>query len=515
MNAAMDAAAIRGDWLGSIVDGRYPLLEWLGASEQSAVFLTELPGEPRGRAAIKLVAADGREAQARIDAWSAARELSHPNLMRLIDAGRCLFDDTEFVFAVMELADEVLAKVLAERPLTAVEAGEMLGPIVDALGYLHGMGLAHGHLKPTNIMVVDDRLKLSADSIQSAGEAGWHLPGQQIYEAPEAGAGTVSAAADLWALGVTLVVSLTQRPPEWDGSPDSEPVVPESVAEPFAGIARLCLRVDPARRFTLEQVKARLVPAQPPARPPAEEPGKPVGKTGVEQEKKPSAMPRRLALAATLLLVAAGGGIFYLRSNGAQPTATEQTQQAFPDAAPVTVESVPAATPPVDTSPEGKQRSTGDTSATRADRKPPAVAAAAKAPDKTVRGIDRAAQEQANPEAAASSIENVPPSPRLLPVRGSVAYQVLPDVLPEAISSIHGKVTVGIQVEVDANGNVTEAKIASPVTSKYFAEAALDAARQWRFKPSQLEGQPVASDWILQFKFTPAGINVTPGAGAR
>ena len=29
----------------------------------------------------------------------------------------------------------------------------MLGPLIDALSYLHGEGFVHGHLKPNNILV--------------------------------------------------------------------------------------------------------------------------------------------------------------------------------------------------------------------------------------------------------------------------------------------------------------------------------------------------------------------------
>ena len=63
------------------------------------------------------------------------------------------------VYVVTECADEVLAQILAGRALTTEETREMLGPVIDGLGYLHEKGFVHGHLKPSNILVVDDQLE--------------------------------------------------------------------------------------------------------------------------------------------------------------------------------------------------------------------------------------------------------------------------------------------------------------------------------------------------------------------
>ncbi|MGA2085518.1 MAG: TonB family protein [Terracidiphilus sp.] len=258
----MNTEAIRSDWAGRVIDGRFTLLQWLGGSDGGGVFLTELEGHGSQKAAIKLIPADGRDAQARVAGWAAATALSHPHLIRLFHSGRCEMDAAPFLYVVTEFADEVLAEILPERPLTPSEAREMLDPVLDALSYLHGKGFLHGRLKPSNIMAVGDQLKLSSDSLHAAGELVKHSPALSVYDAPEAATGPISPAADVWSLGVTLVEALTQHPPVWDRSTDSEPAVPESVPEPFAGMARECLRRGPARRCTLSDVKARLEAAR-------------------------------------------------------------------------------------------------------------------------------------------------------------------------------------------------------------------------------------------------------------
>lgn len=255
----MNSAIISSDWAGRTIAERYTLLRWLGGSAAGGVFLTEIPGSSSPRAAIKLVPAAAAHAEIREAAWAAAT-LSHPHLMRLFDSGPCEIDDAALFYTVTEYTDENLAQILPDRPLTAEETAEMLDPVLDALSYLHGKGFVHGHLKPSNIMVVDDRLKLSVDKLEAVGKPGMHFQPPGIHHAPECATAAIAPAADVWSLGVVVVEALTQQPPVWDPAVASEPVVPESIPQPFAEIARECLRRDPLRRCTLGDIRARLHP---------------------------------------------------------------------------------------------------------------------------------------------------------------------------------------------------------------------------------------------------------------
>ncbi len=109
----------------------------------------------------------------------------------------------KFHYVVTEYAGEVLSEILPERPLTPAEVKEMLGPIIDALTYLHQKGLVHGRLKPSNIMVVDDQLKLSVENIRGASAIPKPPQMLDIYDAPEGTFIKVSPASDIWSLGVT------------------------------------------------------------------------------------------------------------------------------------------------------------------------------------------------------------------------------------------------------------------------------------------------------------------------
>src|SRR5229473_2889535 len=192
-------------WEGRTVDGRFPLQRYLGGSGHSAVFLTVT--QPRGgdseKAAIKLIPASAVDANHRFLRWKAASELTHPNLIRIFEAGRGELDGTELLYVVMEYAEENLSQILPERALTAEEARAMLPPILRALQCVHDKGFVHGHIQPSNVLAVGDQVKLSSDalSVPDAGRRGAGTVGD--YDPPEAATGAISTPADVWQLGMT------------------------------------------------------------------------------------------------------------------------------------------------------------------------------------------------------------------------------------------------------------------------------------------------------------------------
>jgi TonB family protein len=466
----MNTATIRADWVGRVIDERFTLLQWLGGSERGGVFLTELEGPGSQKDAIKLIPADAG-AEARIAGWALTATLSHPHLMRLLHTGRCQIDTVPLLYSVTEYADEVLSQILPERPLTPSEAREMLDAVLDALSYLHGKGFVHGHLKPSNIMAVGDLLKLSSDSLHRAGEPGRQSPEPSVYDAPEVANGTISTAADSWLLGVTLVEVLTQRPPVWERSADGEPVVPESIPQPFADIARECLRSDPARRCTLGDVKARLAPS--PALP------VPSGKPGGTAPAK-LRVPALVAAALVLFAIVAAVVFRSHQPRSSPPTGEQQPVSAI--AAPQPQSPVPEAQSPA---PEAQSPAPEAQSPVAETQKPSAP------------------EIQKPPVPGTQSSKGAA-------LNGAVDQRVLPDVPRKASETIHGTVKVRIRVTVDPNGSVSSATLDSPGASKYFSKLAFEAAQHWKFKPAQVDGQAVSSAWILEFQFRQSGTEVIP-----
>jgi serine/threonine protein kinase len=184
-------------WTGQVVDGLFPLESCIGNSDHSAVFLTENPARSAAKAALKLVPAVPTFAERQLARWNTAVGLSHPHLIRLLHAGRYQLAENQYLYVVMEYADQNLAELLLHRALTREEAWELLLPTVDALAFLHRKHLVQGHLKPSNILVVGDTLKLSSDTIRAAGEVAGSNGRPSVYDPPEASGGT---AGDIWAL---------------------------------------------------------------------------------------------------------------------------------------------------------------------------------------------------------------------------------------------------------------------------------------------------------------------------
>jgi serine/threonine protein kinase len=164
----------------------------------------------------------------------------------------------------MEYAEQTLSQILPNRALTPGEVQEMLLPTVSALAFLHRNNLVHGQLKPSNILVVDNRLKLASDTIRPAEESTATIVQPSDYDPPEAKPGSFSAAGDIWSLGMTMVEALTQRLPPWPDSKSGTAYFAPALPPPLGQIVRQCLNRNPANRTTAAAIEAQIKPEQPP-----------------------------------------------------------------------------------------------------------------------------------------------------------------------------------------------------------------------------------------------------------
>ncbi|HET9320592.1 MAG TPA: TonB family protein [Bryobacteraceae bacterium] len=438
-------------WEGQVVNGEFHLRQFLGGGENCAVFLTEHGERETQRAAIKLIALPPEYAELQLSQWRRSAKLSHPHLIRLFQMGQCQLDDVGLLFVVMEYAEENLSQILPQRPLTPAEAREMLEPVLDTLAYLHGQGFVHGHVKPANIMAVEDQLKISSDGLCPMDESRVGLGQPGVYDAPEMAGGEPSPAADVWSLGMTMVEGLTQRVPVWERSEQAEPVLPETLPAPFLELVRHCLRRDPQRRWTVADIVAHM---QHP--PPAPQSG-----TVASPQRAVAKWPYVVLVVGLGLVLAAilAGPRIFNRHRDAQRAPTTEVKQPAGELEPA-------------------RKSTLST-------------------------------DDKNGHAPAPS-EAGQPAPAVGPVPGKVIHQVLPDVPRNARNTIQGKVRVGVRVRVDPSGGVAGAKLDSPGPSKYFAGLALKAARHWKFDPAKIDGRNVSSEWILRFEFGKAGTKAVP-----
>jgi len=235
-------------WQGHVVHDVFPLGRYLGCSDHSGVFLTKSAAPDHPEVAIKLVPTDRTRAESLLPRWKRAGGIVHPHLLRLLQSGGCQLDGQPYLYVVMEYADQTLAQVLQRRALTEDEAREMLIPTLDALAFLHGLNLVQGQLKPENILVVGDQLKLASDTICRVTESRISAKAPSVYDPPEARHGSSSTAADIFALGVCLFEVLTRRPPAGRGERSEAIALPMDFPPAFRDIVARCLNLSPQNR---------------------------------------------------------------------------------------------------------------------------------------------------------------------------------------------------------------------------------------------------------------------------
>jgi len=149
---------------------------------------------------------------------SAARRISHPNVVKIFDVG----DDQGHLYLSMEYVDGQSLEELITRhttlPLERVRS--YVSEICEGLAAAHGQGVIHRDLKPANIIVTpDQRVKIIDFGLARIANlegmtATGMLLGTPEYMAPEQiKGGSIDARTDLYALGALIYHALTGRPP--------------------------------------------------------------------------------------------------------------------------------------------------------------------------------------------------------------------------------------------------------------------------------------------------------------
>ena len=139
---------------GTMIGGRYKLIEAIGEGGMGSVWLAEQMEPVRRKVAIKLIKAgmDSRSVLARFEAERQALALmEHPNIAKVLDAGTT---ESGRPFFVMELVRGVpITQFCDQRRLTPRQRLELFVPVCQAIQHAHQKGVIHRDIKPSNVLV--------------------------------------------------------------------------------------------------------------------------------------------------------------------------------------------------------------------------------------------------------------------------------------------------------------------------------------------------------------------------
>ena len=190
-----------------------------------------------------------------------AAGLAHPNIAQIFDYG----DHDGIAFLVMELVDGEPLSTILERDRTISEARvvRILDGTASGLAVAHAAGVMHRDIKPGNLLIVDDTVKITDFGVsrgmdQTTLTATGMVMGTAQYLAPELALGKqATPASDLYALGIIAFESVVGKRPFTAASAvdiaiaqvnEPVPPLPASVSPAMQDLIHLLLEKNPRKR---------------------------------------------------------------------------------------------------------------------------------------------------------------------------------------------------------------------------------------------------------------------------
>lgn len=247
--------------IGSLVDGKYKILNKVGQGGMSVVYLA-MNEKANKQWAVKEVRKDGvldfeSVKQGLVAETDILKKLSHPNLPSIVDV---IDTEDSFIIIMDYIQGNSLNKALDEFGAQPQESViEWAKQLCDVLGYLHSRTppIIYRDMKPANIMLKPDgNVTLidfgTAREFKEKNLADTTCLGTVGYAAPEqfGGMGQTDARTDIYCLGATLyhlVTGMNPCEPPYEIKPIRE--INPALSSGLERIIQKCTQRDPNDRY--------------------------------------------------------------------------------------------------------------------------------------------------------------------------------------------------------------------------------------------------------------------------
>ncbi len=183
--------------------------------------------------------------------------INHRNIVKYVD---CRDKGATFYLIIEFIPGKTMKEAYWKKPAAEPEVKMYTLMLLNVLNYLHSMNIIHRDIKPQNLLLPNDDLKLIDFGTAKHGYTqvlsfNHTIVGTQYWSAPEQFSGIGTPQSDIYSTGAVMFFLLTGMPPQKfiksDGSIESPKKVNPRISNEIAKVVVKSMNVDPSKRFQI------------------------------------------------------------------------------------------------------------------------------------------------------------------------------------------------------------------------------------------------------------------------